>query len=238
MKRRLFCVIAFCSVFSLQALPPSVQVAAPDAEALAAGETLIRSVKSTQSVGLQSTNAAAQQLLTELQRLQPSYLAEVIKVVPYAGNEGLMERVKTLVLDIPAYVRIPYHSRWGTSPLFRTAQVQSHAAQGTTEVFNCNLHMEPFTAYKATVTATTTSDTFYYTCINEEKLAYQLLFSFTAVKKQKMLASLVVFKDGDYLVLYAVGGAKAPYFPFAQKRVEAAFINRIRDFCSYFLEKL
>lgn len=237
MKRTLFCLLCFFALSCLNALPKCTQkMAYSDKAALLRGETLVRSIKNASSCAVTSPATAA--LQQSIREIQPSYLAEVIKVVPYEGNEELISHVQALVVDIPSYMRIPYHSRWGDSPLFSIARIQEKNAHGATVIYKALLKMEPFSAFTATVTTRKLQDSFYYACTNEEPLLYRFLFDFSAIKKHKMLSGLSIFVEDDFIVLYALGGAKTPFFPFAQKRIESAFMNRITDFCTYFLEQL
>ncbi|MBR0476390.1 MAG: hypothetical protein IJJ66_06210, partial [Treponema sp.] len=75
---------------------------------LESGKTVIRNLKSTKYFSLNSSNAGAQKAMKAAKDLKPSYLAEVIQVYPYAGHENLVEKFKTLVMDIPSYAGIPY----------------------------------------------------------------------------------------------------------------------------------
>ena len=69
-----------------------------------------------------------------------------------------------------------------------------------------------------------------------EKLVYHN--KFTAVKPEKMVSCITVFRDGDNWILYAIGGAAIPKLFFLEDRVETSFMNRIKTFCDFVFKKL
>ncbi|GMO52874.1 MAG: hypothetical protein Pg6C_18950 [Treponemataceae bacterium] len=202
---------------------------------LAAGEILIRSIDKAKNMSLNPVNPLAVKTIDAVKRLNPSYLAEVIQIRPY--NQGLLNQMKAVLTDVPSYKGIPYWSvtnqKW--FELYSRANVRSTRAQDGTTTINAELVMDPFTPIDATITVTSDADTLFYSMINNNSLKAE---GITAVKDRCMNSIIIVFRDGDSLVLYGIGGVKAPVIIFLKERIERSFMNRIKTFCMYVYGKL
>ncbi len=205
---------------------------------LESGKTVIRNLKSTKYFSLNSSNAGAQKAMKAAKDLKPSYLAEVIQVYPYAGHENLVEKFKTLVMDIPSYAGIPYyserHKKW--FDLYSSAKITSFTTSGNQQHATADLEMSPFGMINTKIDTETAADYFYYESTNLNVLRYE--DKIKCVDKKCMKSIVTIFRDGDYWVLYGIGAVDAPSVFFLRDRVETSFMNRIKTFCSFFFKKL
>ena len=71
---------------------------------------------------------------------------------------------------------------------------------------------------------------------NIGKIRYKTFFS--AIGKEKMIAAISIFRDGDNWIIYALGGVDIIKLPFLDKRIDRAFYNRIKTFCLFTFERL
>jgi hypothetical protein len=213
----------------------NANLSAGERRQLAAGEILIRNIGKAKNISLNPVNPLAAKTIEAIRQLNPSYLAEVIQVRPY--KQDMLGRVKAVLSDVPSYKGIPYWSvtnqRW--FELYSRANVRSTRAQGGTATINAELVMDPFTPIDATITVSSEGDTLFYSMINNNSLKAD---GITAVKERCMNSIIIVFRDGDSLVLYGIGGVKAPVIIFLKERIERSFMNRIKTFCMYVYEKL
>jgi hypothetical protein len=215
----------------------NANLTAAERNRLASGEILMRNIGKAKNISLNPVNPLAAKTIEAIQRLAPSYLAEVIQIRRYRQEERLVDQVKAVLTDVPSYKGIPYwsvtHQRW--FELYSRASVRSTRTQSGTTTINAELVMEPFTPIDATIVVTTESDTLYYSMINNNNLKAE---GITAVKEKCMNSIIIAFRDGDSLVLYGIGGVKAPVIFFLKDRIERSFMNRIKTFCMYVYEKL
>ncbi len=200
-------------------------------------ETVIRNLKSVKNFGITSTDSQILRLQDEVKTLKPSYLAEVIQVMPYKGNENLPEKISQLIMDIPSYVGIPYwserHEKW--FDLYSSATIKSSTKNGNVQNVKADLYMEPFGTINTSISCEKSGDSVYYVSTNENNLKYS---GVTCVKTGKMKSIISVTRDGDDWILYGVGAVNAPDVFFLRDRIETSFMNRIKTFCSYFFKKL
>ena len=54
----------------------------------------------------------------------------------------------------------------------------------------------------------------------------------------KMKSFVYAFKDGDYIILYGIGGVDAPNVPVLKGKIDNSFINRVTTFCKFIFGKL
>jgi hypothetical protein len=162
---------------------------------------------------------------------------EVIQVRPYRSEENLVEQVKAILLDVPAYQGIPYWSVRGQSwfELYSSAKVLELRSKKNITEINAELVMEPFTPIDAAIYVSGGGDSLFFSMINNNNIKVD---GITAVKKNCMNSTIVVFRNNDSLVLYGIGGVKAPVVFFLKQRIETSFMNRIKTFCMYVYEKL
>ncbi len=222
------------------ALPFNSRLSDSEKKQLAEGKVLIRNIDYASKMCLESDNAGAQKILGDIAGLRPSYLAEVIQIRPYAGNEDLPQRLVEQLMNIKDYVGIPYYSEQGDKwyDLYSSASIVSDAVRpdGTARDVKADLIMEPFGMIHTTIELYNTPDYVYYVSTNDNELWY--FDKFKSINSKKMKSAILLFRDGDNWVLYGAGGVNAIKIPFLEKRIETSFINRIKTFCNYMFDKI
>ena len=243
MKKIYFSVVWFFSVviFSLHSaqLPFDGALSQKELDDLTGGKILVRTIDKYKNMSIKSSNKGAEKLRAEIKDLNPNYLAEVIQIKPYKGNEDLIRKFRAALEDISSYAGIQYwsvqHERY--YDLYSTA-----AVVGKTEVdentvrYNADLEMQPFGMIHMPITIEETGDYLFYYSTNNNSLKFEEKFN--CVNKQCMKSAVVVFRDGDNWILYGAGGVRALRIPLIEKRVETSLINRIKTFYNFIYEKL
>ncbi|MBO5138001.1 MAG: hypothetical protein J6B81_05865 [Spirochaetaceae bacterium] len=214
------------------------KLSAEEQQQLADGKLLIRNIGKAKNISLNPVTPFAKKAIDTIEELDPAYLAEVIQIIPYTGNEHLIESLKPMLLDVQSYVGIPYYSERAEAyyDLYSSAEVKSINEQGSITRMNAILEMEPFGNIDTDIYMDATSESIYYEMTNLNKLRYY--DKFTCAREEKMKSIITAFKFGDSIVLYGIGGVDAPSIFFLRDRVETSFMNRIKTFCSYFFAKL
>lgn len=232
----LFCLYPLCA----QPLPFNSRLSSDELKQLSEGKVLIRNIDYASKMSLESSDTGAQRMLSDIKALKPSYLAEVIQVRPYKGNEDLPERLKAKLMNVQEYKGIPYYSEHGDSwyDLYSSAEIVSDTvrADGTTHDVKADLDMDPFGVIHTTIELSSTDSSVYYVSTNDNELWY--FDKFKCVNPRKMKSAILLFRDGDNWILYGAGGVNAIRVPFFEKRIETSFINRIKTFCNYIFEKI
>ena len=106
-------ILFFIFIFlgsSLFALPFNSKISEQELSDLENGKVVIRNIDYSKHMCLESDNELAAELKRSIKSLSPKYLAEVIKIKPYKGNENLPEVLEQLLLNVPDYAGIPYWS--------------------------------------------------------------------------------------------------------------------------------
>ena len=207
------------------------------------GEVLIKNIAYQKNMSLNKDfNEDTQALTEEIKQLNPKYLAEIIQIKPYKGNENLPEVLTGLLYNVSEYKGIPYFSerRQKYFNLYDSAEIQkerviSSNASSTVKELEAVFEMEPFGTVYETINLTQTTKSVYYSSVNTNKLRY--LDKFDCIWPRKMKICILLFRDGDNWVLYGIGGVNAPRIPFFTERIQTSFINRINTFCSYIFKK-
>ncbi len=202
------------------------------------GEIIIKNINYEKNICLKKgVNPLGDKLLSEINNLNPKYLAEVIQYKPYKGNEDLPQRLETILNNVPEYAGIPYysvrHDAWWN--LYDSAEIKEVIENGDTKTIRADLLMEPFDVVKEDIEITKSSEAILYSAVNTNKLRY--LDKFDCVWPKKMKICILLFRDGDNWVLYGIGGVNAPRVPFFTERIQTSFINRINTFCSFIFKK-
>ena len=202
------------------------------------GEIIIKNINYEKNICLKKgVNPLGDKLLTEINNLNPKYLAEVIQYKPYKGNEDLPQRLEAILNNVPDYAGIPYysvrHDAWWN--LYDSAEIKEVIENGDTKTIRADLLMEPFDVVKEDIEITKSSEAILYSAVNTNKLRY--LDKFDCVWPKKMKICILLFRDGDNWVLYGIGGVNAPRVPFFTERIQTSFINRINTFCSFIFKK-
>ena len=243
-KKSLFPLILFC--FFSNGLFAGVfnsKLTVDEQKKLDKGEVLIKNIVYQKNMSLNKDfNADCDALTEEIKKLNPKYLAEIIQVKPYKGNENLPEVLTQLLYNVSEYKGIPYFSersqKWYN--LYDSAEIQSEkiisqTSDKTSKELQAMFEMEPFGNVYETILLTQTKYSVYYSSINNNKLRYK--DEFDCVWPKKLKICILLFRDGDNWVLYGIGGVNAPRIPFFTERIETSFINRIKTFCSFIFSK-
>lgn len=237
--------VTFISGKSAFALPFNNKITDSDKTALNAGSVLVRSIDKYKNAALQSDAPIAKKFLQEIKDVAPNYLAEMIQLRPYNENEDLLDKMESVLLDIPHYVGIPYwseqHQRFWD--LYEKADILSEKDLTFDDItdstksheYTCNLYMEPFGDIPSTITYIRGADYLFF--VNENSKGLKLK-GINAISKNKMKSTILVFRDGSNWVLYALGGCKTFKIAGFQKRIETSLINRIKTFVNYVFKKM
>ena len=211
-KTTMSAILLVFTLFSLSAQVFNNKLTSDEQQRLANGELVIRNIGKAKNISINGVNDTLSKTIDTIKDLNPSYLAEVIRMVPYAGNEDLLEKLRPIILNVEDYVGIPYYSERHERyyDLYSSVEIKSQRV--------------------ADSTATNMANT------NLNNLKYH--DGITVVKNKCMKSIVSVFRVGDSWVLYGIGGVKAPSIFFLRDRVETSFMNRIKTMCSYFFEHL
>ena len=238
--KRILCsaLFLFTLVFSVFADPFNSRLTEDERAKIATGEILIKNINYEKFVCLKKGEVTlGDKLLTEIHDLNPKYLAEVIQIKPYKGNEDLPQRLETLLNNVPEYAGIPYysvrHDAWWN--LYDSAEIKEVIERADGKTIKADLLMEPFDIVQEDIELTRGADSILYSAVNTNKLRY--LDKFDCIWPRKMKICILLFRDGDNWVLYGIGGVNAPRVPFFTERIQTSFINRINTFCSFIFKK-
>ncbi len=238
--KRIFCsaLFLFTLVFSVFADPFNSRLTEDERAKIATGEILIKNINYEKFVCLKKGEVTlGDKLLTEIHDLNPKYLAEVIQIKPYKGNEDLPQRLEAILNNVPEYAGIPYysvrHDAWWN--LYDSAEIKEVIERADGKTIKADLLMEPFDIVQEDIELTRGADSILYSAVNTNKLRY--LDKFDCIWPRKMKICILLFRDGDNWVLYGIGGVNAPRVPFFTERIQTSFINRINTFCSFIFKK-
>ena len=237
--KKLLLFLSLLFIFSfIYADPFNDKLTAEERQTIASGEILIKNINFDKYMCLtEEATPLAPELISVIKDLNPKYLAEVIQIKPYKGNEDLPERLEKLLDNVPEYAGIPYFSerkqKWYN--LYDSAEIIEKKEIGSKKFIKADLIMEPFDLVNEEIEISKDLDSILYMAVNTNKLRY--LDKFDCVWPYKMKISILLFRDGDNWVLYGIGGVNAPRIPFFTERIQTSFINRIKTFCSFIFKK-
>ncbi len=238
--KKILCSTLFLlfSLMILAADPFNNKLTAQERNSIATGEILIKNINYEKNICLKkAVSPLGDKLLAEIKDLNPKYLAEVIQIKPYKGNEDLPKRLEELLNNVPEYAGIPYYSvraeEWYN--LYDSAEIVSTVERSDGKSMKADLMMEPFDLVQEDIDLYRDTDSILYTAVNTNKLRY--LDKFDCVWPRKMKICILLLRDGDNWVLYGIGGVNAPRVPFFTERIQTSFINRINTFCSFIFKK-
>lgn len=239
MKNKILILVFTLFFSSLFASPFNEKLTEDELNTLSTGQVLIKNINNKKNICLKKNLfSSADELLAIMDDLNPKYLAEIIQIKPYEGNEDLPKKLETILNNIPEYAGIPYYSEraehWYN--LYDSAEITETFIENNVQTIKATLKMQPFDTVYETITLTFDENTVFYTAQNENKLRY--LDKFDCIWPQKMKICILLFKDGDNWILYGIGGVNAPRIPFFTERIQTSFINRINTFCSFIFDKL
>ncbi|MBP5520554.1 MAG: hypothetical protein J6X84_08255 [Treponema sp.] len=240
MKKTIFLTGIFLLSAGLFANPFNSKLTDNERKVIDSGELLIKNINYEKNISLKKEESAlGDKLLAEIKDLNPKYLAEVIQIKPYEGNEDLPERLEALLNNVPEYAGIPYyserHDKWYN--LYDSAEIIEtlESEDGKSKTIKADLEMEPFDIVKETINIYKDEQSILYSAVNTNKLRY--LDKFDCIKPEKLKICILLFRDGDNWVLYGIGGVNAPRVPLLTERIQTSFINRIKTFCSFIFKK-
>ena len=208
-----------------------------EAQKLANGEILIRNIGKAKNACLNPVTVQAAELIENVIKLKPAYLAEVIQVLPTSGNEDLIKKLKPLLLNIEGYVGIPYWSEYNRKfyDLYSSAAIVRSNISESSGTMNVDLVMNPFDKINVDIDFTDKDSELFYRMKNTSSVIYH---NITVVRPGKMQSFVYAFKYDDRIVLYGIGGVNASRVFFLRDRIETSFINRIKTFCKFIFEKI
>lgn len=227
-------------IFSLAGENFNKKISDQEIHELEDGAVLIRNIEYYNNICLNKEGKDLSEfLLTSMKKLHPKYLVEVIKYLPYEGNEDLPEKLENILNNVEEYVGIPYWSveskKW--YDLFTYAKIIDQYEEEDKRVVKADLTMDPFDVVCERFEVRRTDDEIFYLAVNENKLSYHNKLD--CIWPEKMQIGIYVFRDeNNHWVMYGIGGVKAPKFPVFHKRISVSFENRIRTLCCYFLDRI
>ena len=100
-------VIAISLLLTICTLSAQVfnnKLTSDEQQRLANGELVIRNIGKAKNISINGINSTLSKTIDTIEDLNPSYLAEVIRMVPYVGNEDLLEKLRPIILNVEDYV--------------------------------------------------------------------------------------------------------------------------------------
>ena len=237
--KKIFISIVLCFLsINIFSLPFNSLLSETEKQELMEGKVLIRNIDKYTNMCIEGSNPGIVKLREIVKEQAPNYLAEVIQIKPYEGNENLQEVIRSALENISDYAGIPYwserHQRYWD--LYSSAAVVgSFQVNETTKQINADLYMEPFGLIHSPILIEQTDDYLLYNTTNNNNLKFE---GFTVVKKQNMKSVILLFRHEGNWILYGVGGVTALKVSFLEKRIETSFINRIKTFCNFVFTKI
>lgn len=238
MKKQIILTSLLIFAANIFANPFNSKLTEEEKQKLEAGEILIRNIDYTKNmVFSEGVSEKGDKLLQTVKEIKPKYLAEVIQIKPYEGNENFVSVLEEMLYKVEDFTNIPYISNGGDEYLlYDSAEILKQTkADGVTNL-KVHMYMEPFADVYQDMNIYKDNDTeLWYTSKNTNKLRY--LDKFDCLNPEKMLITIYLFRDGDNWVFYAVGGVNAPHIPFFTDRIRRSFIRRITTFCDFIFKQ-
>ena len=239
MKHRFLIPVLFLVILPVYSQYFNSNLTDAERKEIAGGEIKIRNINFQKNMCLNNgINKNGDILIQEIKDLSPKYLAEVIQIKPYAGNEDLPERLEDLLNNVSDYAGIPYYSERAEAwyDLYSSAEIVNRTQKGNKTDIDAVFVMVPFDVVQEKITMYNEDESILYFAVNQNKLRY--LDKFDCIWPKKMKICILLFRDGDNWVLYGIGGVNAPRIPLFTERIQVSFINRINTFCSFIFKKL
>ena len=239
MKHRFLIPVLFLMILPVYSQYFNSNLTEAEKEIISRGEIYIKNINFQRNMCLnKGINDNGDYLIEEIKDLSPKYLAEVIQIKPYMGNEDLPQRLETLLNNVSDYAGIPYYSEHAEAwyDLYTSAEIVNSSVEGNKTIHDAEFIMEPFNLVKEKIVMINEDDSILYIATNQNKLRYK--DKFDCIWPQKMKICILLFRDGDNWILYGIGGVNAPRIPLFTERIQVSFINRINTFCSFIFKKL
>lgn len=233
----IFTVLAVASA-SLFADPFNSNLSSGDRAKLDKGEVVIKNIDYQKNMCLNgSEDDICAQIVKNVKDFNPKYLAEIIQVKDYKGNEDLPQKMAEILNKIDDYAGIPYwserHERY--FDLYSSAKIASQSTEGNKTYINADLEMDPFGKVQEKIVCEQGKDYLLYTAENTNNLKYE---GISVVGKGKLKVYIYCVHKGDKWIIYGIGGVNAPHMPFLTDRIRTSFINRIKTFCNFVFTKI
>ncbi len=244
MKKILALMISFAMIgmMTSYADPFNKRLTSDERARLEKGEVVIRNTGDIDKICV-NKNDDTRKMIDIIEELDPAYLAEIIQIRPYKGNEDLLEKINGVFLNISEYTTIPYYSEHAEewymlydSAVITDMQTLRSKKDGVKTDILADMEMDPFGVIKTQINIEKKENSIFYQMLNLNLLRYH--DKFNAVKPQKMKSVITVFRDGDNWILYALGTVDTYKIFFLKDRVETSFMNRIKTFCNFIFEKI
>lgn len=224
--------------FSIFGLPFNSKLSESDINSLNAGNILVKNINHSRNISLENSNELAIKLKSSIKNLSPKYLAEIIKIKPYEGNEDLPEKLEKLLLNVNDYAGIPLWSvKWDCYfDLYSNVEITDFKQEENITNITAQLEMMPFGKIEQNINIQKTDETILYFSENTKPIHYREKME--CIGKKKMNMSILLFRDNENWILYGIGGVNAPQIPFLNERIETSFINRITTFCNFIFTEI
>ena len=174
--KKTICFLIFIALISFVFADPfTSKLTSEEREEINSGKILIKNINYEKFMCLKKGQSElGDQLYSEIHDLNPKYLAEVIQIKPYKGNEDLPQRLEELLNNVPDYAGIPYYSvraeEWYN--LYDSAEITETIEKKNGKILKADLYMEPFDLVKEDIELTRDKESILYTAVNTNKLRY------------------------------------------------------------------
>lgn len=230
-------LLGFTSL-SLFADPFNSKLTDAERNQLKEGKVVIKNIDYQKNMCLKAeTDDVCAKIVREVKDFNPKYLAEIIQVKDYKGNEDLPEKMAQILNNISAYAGIPYWSERHEKyfDLYSSAKITSSNKEDNKTYIKADLEMDPFGLVQEDIYCEKNKDNLYYSAVNTNNLKYE---GISVVGKGKLKVYIYCFHIDDKWYIYGIGGVNAPHIPFLTDRIRTSFINRIKTFCNFVFTKI
>jgi hypothetical protein len=208
-----------------------------DRQTLKSGKLLIKNIGRYKNVMLNPVTPEAKNLLEQMKKLDPAYLAEITYIVPVEEADRCLSILYDNLLDVKTYPSIPYysqsHNEWNVMYQFVKITASDYRTTGAAiSVFG---EITPFEPYNFDIALSRSGSSLEFRLVNTSEIKFK---GVPCVSKGKSLTLVCAFPYGDKMIIYGVGGVNAPYVPILNEKIQTSFINRITTFCSYIFGKI
>ena len=237
MKKTFIFALTVLLASSLFALPFNEKLTEDEKAKVESGQILIRNIDYTKYMSFkEGTSKKGDFLLETVKNLKPKYLAEVIQIKPYKGNENYADILEEMLYKVEEFTNIPYISNGGDEYLlYDSAEILETKDFDDHKNLYVHMYMEPFADVYQNMNVYKNPDELLYTSKNTNKLRY--LDKFDCLWPEKMLITIYLFRDGDNWIFYSVGAVNAPHVPFFTDRIRRSFIRRITTFSDFIFKQ-
>ncbi|MCR5218351.1 DUF6675 family protein [Treponema sp.] len=238
MKKTVVFSIFILSAALISASPFNSKLTSSEKKTIESGKTLLKNTGKVKNMCITDSNPLCKRAISVMKDLDPSYMAEAVQKFSYDDYEDLPEIMEEIITDLDSYVGIPYwseeHERY--FDLYSSAELLSDVTENGVRTVTANLKMSPFGIIKTEMKIERTEDSFYFVSTNLNQLRYKDKIDCVSPGEQKSV--IIAFRDGDDWIVYGAGAVDAPKIPFIGDRVETSFINRIKTFCKFCLDRV